>query len=120
MHRVQGMLERAWLLRTGNPPRALEDYHPLTLRALLLYGKESDAELNRIARSAGQDDDEAWIARQERTLGQRVNEPAKTKGIPTGKTGWDEPILTGDPVADEWEKMIARGELPDWMKPDAD
>lgn len=23
---------------------------------------------------------------------------------------------TGDPVADEWERQLARGELPDWMK----
>jgi hypothetical protein len=24
-----------------------------------------------------------------------------------------EPILTGDPLADEWERAIARGEMPD-------
>ena len=28
----------------------------------------------------------------------------------------DGPILTGDPIADEWERQIARGELPDFMR----
>ena len=25
-------------------------------------------------------------------------------------------IVTGDPEVDEWERQIARGELPDWMR----
>lgn len=28
----------------------------------------------------------------------------------------DKPIITDDPVVNEWERQIARGELPDWMK----
>lgn len=28
----------------------------------------------------------------------------------------DAPKRTGDELADEWERQIARGELPDWLK----
>lgn len=32
------------------------------------------------------------------------------------ETDWERVRSTGDEVADEWEKQLARGELPDWMK----
>lgn len=32
------------------------------------------------------------------------------------ETDWERARSTGDEVADKWEKQLARGELPDWMK----
>jgi hypothetical protein len=52
-------------------------------------------------------DDDAWMHDEADKL---VRRRRKMWG---GKVSYDEPIITGDPVADEWERQIARGEVPD-------
>lgn len=109
------MMERAVLLKTNSLARPFDSYPIPYLQALLLYGEEAQAELNKIAR-AEPDEDIDWLFQPTRKApptrrGPSVQGPPK-KALPK-PTSYDEPILTGDPVADEWERAIARGEMPE-------
>lgn len=97
------MLERAHLLRTGRLARPFDEYPPEYLHALLFYGDESDAELMRLARRTTDTD---WLFQDDdiTTTPPRRRRP---------KSFDDGAILTGDPVVDEWERALARGEVPD-------
>lgn len=106
------LLEHAWFMKVGRPPRAFEDYDPLTLQALLLHTKALVSELDNIVQEAESDDDE-WIARQERTMGERIEGKKRKRRC----LDYDQPVETGDPVVDEWERAIARGEIPDLDAP---
>jgi len=95
--RWEWIMEHAWMQKTGSPPRAFEDYDPLSLSVLM------SGELTKAIEH---------------------NVPVKTKksfgrwGPPTlsGKSRekYTTAINTGDPIADEWERQIAAGETPDW------
>lgn len=93
------MMERAWLLKTGRPPRPFESYSLVELRAMLLHPKEAEAEITRMARSSEVEDDD-WLRQEENKL--KKTHP------------WDEPMFDGDPLGDKWEAAIARGEIPDF------
>lgn len=110
-HHRTGALEYLWFLKTGKPARAFGDYDHLTLQALLVYGKETREEIEKLANEPDVEDDEWWMAEQERTVGEPFMVPKK---IPRGKVEYDRPVQTGDPVADAWERAIARGEDPDF------
>ena len=97
-------MERAWFLQTRRLARPLDEYHENVVYALLYMDDEIEDELTGIQREY-----EEWVQEQEKTLGQRVSPHRRTQFDP------DKPIITGDPVVDEWERQIARGELPDWM-----
>jgi hypothetical protein len=93
------VLEHIYLQKTGKTAKDFQDYHPVTL-GVLLSGKIG----------------ETLEARQPGSH----PAPEKTKksvgrwGPPTiGKRkGFSTPISTGDPVADEWEREIAAGKIP--------
>ena len=80
------ILEHVQIKRTGNPRHPLDEYHPLVLNALM----------NKM-------DEEVEAA------GHRADEEERAH-----LASYDGPLLTGDPIADEWERSIARGEEPDW------
>lgn len=50
----------------------------------------------------------AYLQDMLQTVDRALADPTRT--IDTG------PVLTGDPLADEWEAAIARGEMPDLNK----
>ena len=89
------VMEHVWLSKCDKPARSFEEYDPLSL-AVLLSGE----------------------------LGRAIEErnPPKTRksvgrwGPPTlsGPKSYDGAIRTGDPIADEWERDIAAGKIPDW------
>lgn len=91
------IMDFAWMQKTGRPAKPFGDYDPLSL-SVLLSGELAKALEHK--------------------------QPAKTKktggrwGPPTlsgkSKAKYTTPITTGDPVADEWERQIAEGKLPDW------
>jgi hypothetical protein len=107
-------MERAVLIKTGSLARPVDSYPLPYLQALLLYGDEATNELNKIAQG---DEELDWLFQDvnasapSRKRGRgKVSGPPKRRPPPSS---YDEPILTGDPVADEWERAIARGEVPD-------
>lgn len=110
------LMERAWVMKTGKPPRPIAEYSTIHLQALLLYSDEADDELNDIAQAEvdWMDRQVAAHSRTRRKKGHRVGPPGKRLPTPTS---YDEPIYTGDPVADAWEDAIARGEVPDLDAP---
>ena len=97
------MMQRAWLLRTRNLPGSFDSYPILYLQALLLFGQESDAELGAMSTANRDELDYLFQDIEPRKVGKAVTRPLS----------YDAPVYTGDPVADEWEAAIARGEVPD-------
>ena len=84
----------------------------------MLYGDEASKELESIA--SPEDEELDWLfqdvdAKPKR--GKPTTRRSRVQGAPKKHlpkpTSYDEPMLTGDPVADEWERAIARGEIPD-------
>ena len=71
-------------LKTHQLPRDVDAFDPLTLHAFLTH---MDDACRLISAQAEADDG--------------------------GEESWDEPVYTGDPVADEWERSIAEGRDPD-------
>lgn len=101
------LLEQAWVLKTGIPARPFNDYDPITLQALLFHWEDAQKELEVIVDDS---DEWAWIEVEEQTsLG-----TVKRRKVVRKQTGYDGAMFTGDPVADEWERQLARGETPDW------
>jgi hypothetical protein len=109
-HHPTLQLEWMWTMKTGTPPRPFGEYDHKTLHALLVHQKDTLHELERMSREWSGEDEEAWMREQERTAGEKM---PSVKRIPR-KVDYDQPVQTGDPVADEWEKAIARGEDPDF------
>jgi hypothetical protein len=81
----------------------------MTLQALLFHWEDAKQEIEA---SVEANDDWAWIEVEEQTL---LGTVKRKKAI--RKTSYDKPVLTGDPVADEWERQIARGATPDFDAP---
>ena len=92
-------MARLALIKTGRLPKALEDYPPLVIYALFLHDDDMLDELHDAA-------DEWEEGRGFQSRHRRSFDP-------------DRPVDTGDPVANEWEKEIAEGRLPDWMMEDS-
>lgn len=91
----EAVLRYVWFKATGRPSMAFEDYDPLTLEATLLH--LGDAIKARRASAIA-----AEMRRErKRVFGRR--EPV----------GYEDAVLTGDPVADAWEREIAEGRVPD-------
>jgi hypothetical protein len=92
------IMEYAWMQKTGSPPKSFEDYDPLSLSVLL------SGELAK--------------AVEHKQPAERTRKTPGRWGPPTlsgkSKADYATPITTGDPVADEWERQIAEGKLPDW------
>lgn len=114
MRRPDLVMERAVLLKTGSLARPFDSYPLPYIQALLLYGEEANAELGVIAEAQEELD---WLFQDVKAPAPpRKKGRSKVSGpprrLPT-PSSYDQPILTGDPVADEWERAIARGELPD-------
>lgn len=101
-------MERAYLTKTGRLPRPFDAYPRAYLQALLLYGDEAQAELRAIVQES--DDNDLDFVFQGRAPKRRPSGPPKRLPAPSS---YDKPILTGDPIADAWERAIARGEIPD-------
>ena len=78
----------AWK-KTRRLHKPSEDFSDLELMAFLLY------------------EDEAFQHFQAVQARRQINEVEEAPA--------EEPVFTGDPKADEWEKIIAEGGLPDWM-----
>lgn len=118
MGRPELVMERAVLLKTGRLARRFDAYPLPYLQAMLLFGDEASAELSRIARGSGDADDLDWLFQD--VMGEPSTKRRRVQGPPTRRkrlppaTSYDEPVFTGDPVADEWERAIARGEIPDF------
>ena len=113
------VMERAVLLKTGSLARAFESYPLPYIQALLLYGDEASKELETIA--SPEEIELDWLFQDVHAKPTQRSRPtarrprvqgAPKKHLPT-PTSYDEPMFTGDPVADEWERAIARGEIPD-------
>lgn len=109
-------MERACLVKTGSLARPFDEYPLPYLQAMLLFGDAALAELQDIARG-DDDDDLAWlfqdIAKKPKRRRTKLQGPPTRKKKLPAPSSYDEPILTGDPIADEWERQIARGEIPD-------
>jgi hypothetical protein len=43
--------------------------------------------------------------------------PPRAPGRPYKARNWHEPVLTGDPVTDAWERAVAAGDAPDLDAP---
>ena len=95
--RWEWIMEHAWVQKTGSPPRAFEDYDPLSL-SVLISGELAKAIEHRAP------------VRTKKSIG-RWGPPSLS-----GKSREDygTAVQTGDPIADEWERQIAAGETPDW------
>lgn len=85
-----------WLYfkKCGKLPREFQDYDLNTLQAYLGYLED---------------------AIQFSALRRQVADAERVDQEPRGTIGesWAEPLYTGDPVVDEWERQIAAGEDPD-------
>ena len=93
------LMEVVWFRRVGRPAREISEYHELELIALMTDDDAQDQGDN-----FGGDHK---LSPYSPLGGGRIFKPLK---LPTK---WDEAIETGDPVADEWERQIARGETPE-------
>lgn len=98
-------------LRSGRLSRPIEDYPPRAALVVLDWSKEA-----LLYEQGRQRTDEDWLHQPDPPPalgGRKAPKPSKW-GPPKPKTrgGWEVPRLTGDPVADEWERQIARGEVP--------
>ena len=100
------LMEQAWVLKTGKPPRPFGDYDRTTLQALLFHWDDAQNELEK---TIDESDDWEWQWIQEETPMGSVRRKKAVR-----KMAYDKPDKTGDPVADKWEEAIARGETPDW------
>lgn len=91
-------MERVYFAKTGRLARPLRDYDHLTLLAIVHYWDEVE----------GKEEWDPFLRRFVIRKGLRT-------GVKPGKKRitFDTPVLTGDPVADEWERAVARGEDPD-------
>lgn len=85
-----------WFKKTGRPPKEYEDYHYLTLVALV---SETDAILEEIQEGK-------TVFSQSRKIGPPSN----------SKVVWSDVRKTGDKQVDKWEKQIAAGQIPDLSK----
>ena len=99
-------MEALWTLKTGRPPKPIEDYPRDILMVLLHYHSEMRTELMRVARRA-------------RSRGAHwTQQKTRVQGPPgSGSAAYDDRLDTGDPLADMWEGQIARGEVPDFDAP---
>jgi hypothetical protein len=86
-------MEAMWLAKTGRPAHDFDDYDPTSLAALLT---------DKILRGAAKEAQGTAPSRQ------RWGPPRTL----TGPKGYDQAIVTGDPVVDEWEREIAAGRVP--------
>lgn len=106
------MMERAHLLKTGRLARPFDEYHTVELEALLLFDDEAANEIVRMA-NAGASVTPDWTREAiGGTVPTGVYRPPSRAQLQRAVTH-GEPILTGDILADEWERQIARGEMPD-------
>ena len=97
-----------WFVKTGAPPKPYEDYDPISLLALLVYtARWADPEGHKELH--GDDNDDATTIHKERAFG-----PPTLDGGNGKRLKYDEAHMTGDPVADRWEKQVAMGQTPDW------
>ena len=101
------LMEFVYLNRTGRTAREFDQYPLLTLQALLFHADSAGHELGW------------YTAPRRRHWLDRDPEPRRRLGpgrLRAPKV-WDQAVDTGDPVADAWERAIARGETPDLGKP---
>ncbi|MAD95954.1 MAG: hypothetical protein CMB99_01370 [Flavobacteriaceae bacterium] len=86
--------ERLWFVKTKTLPRPFAEYPTSVLYALLI----------------------GWDDAMDITYGRTPDHAAGRPSIaPLPK--WDEPMLTGDPVTDKWERAIVAGEDIDLSMP---
>jgi hypothetical protein len=89
-------LRWAWSLKhNGVGDLPFEDHQPLVARALLY---EMDGALKR------------WHAEE-------LNAERSASHRKQRRTRYDTPVVTDDPIVNEWEQAIARGEMPDLDAP---
>jgi len=82
----QEVLEFLIWERTKALPRPIGSYNMVHIQALLGYMDDAVRLRLRQVQAASEADPDGGV--------------------------WDDPVLTGDPVADEWERQIAAGEEP--------
>jgi hypothetical protein len=95
-----------WTMKTGSPPKSIDEYHPDILLVLLQFDVEVRRELSRTA-AAHRVMADHWSMKR--------SPFADSAGAnTTGSVSYGDKMDTGDPLADKWEAQIARGETPDF------
>lgn len=101
-------MERTAYRATGQLPKPFEDYNVVELQAFLLFGDEAMEELDVISQD---EEDLDWLFQdKQKKPKRRMRRRLKPLKQPSS---FGEAVSTGDPVVDEWEQAIARGEMPD-------
>ena len=85
------ILRWIWYQKTGTPPVSFDDFTPQQITPFFLGLEDAIAQEDNSSLSPT-----------------RWGPPRKLK-IPTS---WEEPIKTGDPLIDKWEREIASGQTP--------
>lgn len=107
-------LEELHYVATGRLSRPMHDYPPLAVVALLNWARTAVRdEVERAKRDALFADraEQEALGRTRTVGGARLGPPGPRRPLTGG--GYDTARVTGDRVADAWEKAIARGETPD-------